>query len=165
MKTENEQGTNNTGTVTFQAEPIDKAIDDATALISEHWVECACWKDKVKLNPDKDRFIAAEALGIAKAYTMRDDEGRLIGYAGVLVNAHLHYKEDVFAMVDVLYLDPHYRAGLSAYKFMRWVEARVKELGASVMTYHIKSFHDYPAIFERLGFEKIEYIYAKCLKE
>ena len=151
--------------VTFSIDPMDTAIDDATALFSQHWVECACWKDKIKLNVDKERYLAANAAGIARAYTMRDDDGTLVGYAGVILNKHLHYKDDVFAMVDVLYIEPEYRNGLSAVKFMKWVEANIKEIGVSVMTYHIKSFHDYPAIFERLGFEKIEYIYAKCLKE
>ena len=151
-------------TIEFALEPAERVIEDAVALFSAHWQECACWQDRVSLNVDKERYIAGDKTGAVRGYTMRD-EGMLVGYMGLIVGKHMHYKDDVFAAVDVLYIDPEYRKGLAAIRFMKWVEEQVKESGASVMTYHIKTFHDYPALFERLGYEKIEVIYAKCVKE
>jgi len=38
-------------------------------------------------------------------------------------------------------------------------------LDVKVMSYHIKVKADYPAIFKRLKFEKVEHIYSKLLGE
>ncbi len=150
--------------VTMQKEAFKDCMSESTALLNAHWEECAGWKDKIKLNVDEARYIAAESNGVGHCFTMRED-GRLIGYMVILLAPHIHYKDDKFAYVDVLFMDKERRKGLSAVKFMKWVESEVKRMGAAVMTYHIKTFHDYPAIFERLGFSKVEVNYAKCLKE
>ena len=150
--------------VTMQRESVDDVMTEGKELLARHWEECACWKDRVKLSVDGKRYRDMETAGRAACFTMRDN-GVMIGYMVVLSAPHIHYKDDVFSHVDVLFLDQDRRKGLSAVRFMKWVESEVKKMGASVMTYHIKIFHDYPAIFDRLGYEKIEVIYAKCLKE
>jgi len=139
-------------------------FSEASILTTAHWDECACWKDKIKLNVDEEKYLLMEARGGADCYTLRDN-GKLVGYMIILSSTHLHYKDSIFSSVDVLFIHPDYRNGLYAIRFMKYVEKAVKDKGASVMTYHIKTFHDYPAIFERLGFVGVETIYAKNLKE
>ena len=95
---------------------------------------------------------------------MRDDD-RLVGYMSVLVDTHLHYKNDLFAFVDTIFIDIDYRKGASALYFMKLVENQMKLLDVKVMSYHIKVKADYPAIFKRLKFEKVEHIYSKLLGE
>jgi hypothetical protein len=151
--------------ITMQREDITHDwFVEARRLLELHWDECACWKDKISLAPDEEKYLAAQKAGMLFLFTMRQGTD-MLGYMIVMFSNHLHYKNNVFAYVDVLFIDPNWRKGLAAVKFMKWVEARVKEFGADVMTYHIKTFHDYPALFKRLGFDEIEVLYAKYLKK
>ena len=138
-------------------------LKEAEKLLNDHWKECAGWKDKIFLNPDWEKYQKLQDLGIVKPYELRID-GELNGYIVILFNNHLHYKDDIFAHVDVLFVSEKARKGMSAIRFMKYVEKEMRNLGASVMSYHIKIQHDYPALFKRLGYEPNEKIYAKCLK-
>lgn len=152
--------------ITMQRESLTRNFinDEAMPLLREHWVECGLYHQQIPLSVDHDYYTSSEEKGLTCCYTMRDGD-RLAAYMVVSAQKHPHYKEDGFAFVDVLFVDKKYRKGMAAIRFMRYVEQEVKKTGVSVMSYHIKIHHDYPAIFERLGFNKVEVIYQKCFKE
>jgi hypothetical protein len=151
--------------VNFAEEKITQdLLNEAMPLLDAHWEECACWQSSIPLSVDNARYIKASESGLMRCYTMRKD-GKLMGYSVQIAAPHLHYKADVFSANDVIFFDKSERQGMAAIRFMKYVEEQERARGVSVMTYHVKSFHDYPAIFERLGYKHIEQIYGKLIKE
>jgi len=151
--------------ILFREESFTEALlEEVASLTEDHWDEVANFKDTIKLAVDNEKYISLGLKKSCRLYTMRDDD-RLVGYMSVLVDTHLHYKNDLFAFVDTIFIDIDYRKGASALYFMKLVENQMKLLDVKVMSYHIKVKADYPAIFKRLKFEKVEHIYSKLLGE
>jgi len=69
----------------YQQEFLSSVYIEIQALIELHWEQIALNKDEIKLNPDWDQYEAAEAQGVLKVFTARD-EGVLVGYFVVLVS-------------------------------------------------------------------------------
>lgn len=151
--------------ILIREEPFTESLlAEVANLTQDHWDEVANFKDTIQLAVDVERYIALGSKKSCRAYVMRD-EGVLVGYMTVLIDTHLHYKDDLFAFVDTIFIDITYRKGATALSFMKTVENQMNLHGVKVMSYHIKVKADYPAIFKRLKFEKVEHIYSKLLGE
>ena len=107
--------------ITYQQESLVTTKEDARPLLEKHWEEIALNKDTIKLNPDWDAYADLEDAGILKIFTARSD-GNLIGYFVVFVRSHIHYKDNLFAYNDILYLDKDYRKGFTGAKLMKFAE-------------------------------------------
>ena len=148
--------------LTYQQEFLVTCRKDAEPLLQKHWEEIALNKDFISLNPDWDAYEELEARGALRIFTARND-GRLIGYFAVLVRAHLHYVDHLFAFNDVLFLDSEYRGRFVGVRLMRFAEQCLKEDGVSVMVVNTKTHKPFDGILERLGFRHIENLYSKVL--
>jgi GNAT superfamily N-acetyltransferase len=146
-------------------EPITyELMEELGPMFHIHWEKCGIYRDKMPLDVNKDFYVQSEKSGHAFIYTIRAD-GKLVGYSMVLLNYQPHYKKDVFAVVDAIYIDPEYRKGSRAKKFMKDIEAYVKRLGISILAYYVGIELDYPELFKYLGYDKTEVIYTKYLKD
>jgi len=138
-------------TITHQVEEYKTCIDDIVPLFYNHWKEVANNQDTVPLDPDFDRYKALEDQGMMRIFTVRDD-GELIGYFISFISPHMHYKTTVYAINDILYMDPRYRGGTQAYRMMRGaIEDLRDNCNVDRLVIHMKVDHEFRRLMKSLG--------------
>lgn len=132
-------------------------------LFEKHWEEVAAYQDKIALDPDYDRYLHLERAGMLRAYILRN-KGEVVGYWIFFVMPHPHYRQDLFAVNDVVYVDPAYRHGDTTPACFTHIEAELAREGVAVLTYHMKTYRPFQAMMQGLGYDHLEHLYGKCLK-
>jgi GNAT superfamily N-acetyltransferase len=148
--------------ITYQEELYDAVVDEIQPLIHAHWEEIASAKDKIKLNPDYSMYKSLNDARVLRIFTVRN-EGKLIGYFIVICNPHMHYSDHVYAMNDIIYIDPEYRGSTIAFKLLRSVEKRLKQDGVSVLMINMKVHAPFDRLLEKLEFKNTERVYTKYI--
>lgn len=148
--------------ITYQEEHSSTVIRDGFELFEKHYQEIAWKKDKIKLNPNYDKYNAAFDKGLMKVYTARQDE-KLIGYAVWLVAPHLHYQDTIKAMNDILYVDPDKRGGSVGIQLIKFSEKMLKEIGVNSIALHIKKSFDWGNVAVKMGYECTESNFEKYI--
>ncbi len=74
---------------------------------------------------------------LSLAFTLRRGV-TLVGYSAFYVIRSMHYRDHVFAMNDVIYLDPKER-GLDGIGLVVWAERVLAEMKVSKVFYHVKT--------------------------
>lgn len=149
--------------IKYQQEFLCGVIEEAKPMLEEHWREIAINKDVIKLNPDWDAYIELERKNSLKIFTARED-GKLIGYFVVIVRSHIHYKDHLFAVNDIIYLSPKYRKGYTGAKLIKFAEKCLKEDGVSVFVINTKRHKPFDKLLDWLGFNHVENVYSKLLR-
>lgn len=147
----------------IKQEFYDDVAEDMKSLIEAHWDEIALNKDKIKLNPDWDKYKQLEGLGNLKIFTVRNDSD-LVGYFICTVGSNLHYKDHTFAVNDVLFLHKDYRKGLTGAKLIKFAEKCLREDGVSVLVINTKVHQPFDKLMEFLGFNLTERVYSKYIR-
>lgn len=150
--------------IKYAQESALEVIEEMDILTEKHWEEIAVNKDKIALNPDYEKYVALEDAGILKIYTVRDN-GQLVGYFLVMVTPHLHYRDHIFAMNDIIYVDPTYRGSTIAYRLIKFAEQQLKADGVSVLMINMKVHAPFDRLLEGLGFSNTERVYTKFIGE
>lgn len=146
---------------TFRVKDEREAIEK---LIVEHYEEIAHNKDKIKLDPDWERYYdldEKDLLLCCGAY----EGGELVGYYISFVMPNLHYSSDLFAVCDIVFILPEYRRGSMGMNLFTFHEEMCKELGVSVMTMHVKTDNDFSPLMDYLDWKWAEKLFTKCLKQ
>ena len=146
----------------YQQEFLRKIRHELYQLFLAHWREIALNKDKIRLNPDWDAYFQLEAEGRLDIFTARDD-GVLVGYVFVLKTRHLHYKDHLMAMTDLVYLHPDHRKGWNAKRLFQFAEDCMKEDGVSTFTIGMKHHKPFSAILDRMGYSPQDVTYSKYI--
>lgn len=146
--------------VRFQVEDYLDAIDEMRELYPDHWKEIALDHDKIKLDPDYDRYELLSRAGVLHVVTARSGP-KLVGYHMSIVMPHLHYKSSLTAFTDVFYLKPEYRKGMTGYRLLRTFRDSVKARGVQKVYMMTKLGIDLDPVLKRLGFKPIERVYAQ----
>lgn len=149
-------------TTKFKEEVAADLIDEIKPLIEDHYKEVALYQDNIPLKPDFDKYVELNENGMLRIFTARR-EGKLIGYFLVVVMPHLHYKENVFAMNDIIYVEPSKRGGMVAYRLIKYVEKVLKDEGVSVLMINMKTSNMFSRLLEGLGFTNTELVYTKYI--
>lgn len=150
--------------ITYQQESVVSFKESATSILEQHWEEIALNKHAIKLNPDWDAYFDLEDKGLLKIFTARSDN-KLVGYFVVICRNHLHYKDHLFAFNDVLYLHKDYRKGLTGAKLMKFAESFLKKDGVSVLVVNTKRHKPFDILLSWLGYNHVENVYTKLLRE
>lgn len=108
-------------TLIFAKESIAEIWDQFLEIAEKHWLETEAYRHQQKLNPDKQRYVQYEQMGIYHLFTARD-EGALVGYGGFYIMPSMHTQQ-LIAMEDTYYLAPEYRKGWNAVRFLKFMEA------------------------------------------
>ena len=87
------------GDYQIRKESVSEAAKDANALLKQHWLEIANYKDRVPLEPSWDDVYDLERRGAVILLTLRE-KGELIGYSMFITRWHLHYKQIVADNLD-----------------------------------------------------------------
>lgn len=146
----------------YQQEFLASVYIECQNLIDLHWQDIALNKDKIKLNPDWDRYEEAEKNGDLKIFTARSND-QLVGYFACLISVSLHYKDHIFAHNDVLFLHPDYRKGLAGWRLMKFAEQCLRDDGVSLLMVNTKIHKPFDVLLQRLGYTHIENLYSKAL--
>lgn len=138
-------------------------------LVQLHWAEVV--RDGVPLAPDWPQYRRLERLGIYRAVAAIKG-GRLIGYNSFFVQPTIHHATTIFAINDLLYLEPEHRRGLAGALLIRRAEDLLKTLGVRKVLYASKPYLDLARgstnaklaeLFKRLGYTDAETIHEKLL--
>lgn len=150
--------------ITYQRESIKDIKDELEPLLREHKDEVAVY-DFFDLNVDWDRYVEGDDKDVIVTFTVRSD-GELVGYAAYFVSQSLHYRDQKYAVMDVIYLTPEFReAGIGASLLSFAEEYLTEEFDVSMMTIHMKVWAPFEGVADYLGYELKEYMYTKYVGE
>lgn len=150
--------------LTFATESVDEVRHDIEPLLALHYDELCMHKEVMELAPDWDRYYALENANRLLAFTARDD-GRLVGYSVFFVDVHIHYKGNLTAVNDVIFLHKDYRSGTrGGTQLIDYSERSLKQLGGTVKCiWHIKFVNDWSAILLRRRYRREDFSVSKIL--
>lgn len=148
--------------ITYQVERWAFLRREMLPLLVQHWKEIALNHTDVPLDIDHERYDALDESGALHIVTVRKD-GELIGYHVAMVSGHLHYKSTLHAITDVYWVHPNHRAGFTGIRLFQHVEREMKALGVRKLFTGTKVHLDMSPLFERLGYRRVEYLYAKLI--
>lgn len=147
----------------FDWQRFHQIAPELPSLFTAHWKELALNQDCIPLAPDFDKYYRMDIEGSLRILTVRT-EGRLVGYAFLIVGSHLHYSSTLWAHAEMFYLDPLYRQGWTGVKLFKEVLRGIKAMDCKMLTVPVK-LHFMNArvikLLERLGLRQIEVIMAK----
>jgi len=152
--------------IAFASESVDQSLVEGEAMVRAQWEEVALHKDRIELAPDYDQYRKLEAAGKLLICTARDD-GKLVGYNAYFVHRGIHYSKNIVATNDVFYIAPEYRLRVAtgrvliAAALLEYAEEKLKALGVSVISLHIKVRKDWSGLAEKLGYARVEYVNQK----
>lgn len=144
----------------FQQEILYMILGEIDSLLKMHYDELTLNKEHVILDPDWERYADLEKQGKLIIYTARDGD-KLVGYSVFFMNQHIHYKNNLFAMNDVLFLHPDYRKNSCGPKLIMFCDQELSKLGKVKITWHVKFTRDFRPILHRLGYVDEEVMCGK----
>jgi GNAT superfamily N-acetyltransferase len=145
--------------ITYQVETLAATRDEALPLLDRHYEEIAQFKDVQKLDPDWETYEALERTGKLWVMTVRD-RGSMVGYIVMVINRNLHYKQLMMATEDIHFLLPAYRKGLIGYRMLAKAKEAMKARGCRMAAMRCKAGMSHAPLFERLGGELSDMVYA-----
>lgn len=149
---------------TLQRESFTAIWPEMKPLAEAHWREIAHYQD-IPLDPDHQVYDAATASGNVVFFTVRDEDGRMVGYAGYFVRANIHYRGSKQAVQDVLFLLTEYRRSRIGMALIAYCDDQLRADGVQVVYQHVKVAHNFGPLLERIGYEHVEHIYARRLDQ
>lgn len=152
----------NQPTVTFLVEPWSQCWRELSALWGAHWKEVATHQDTIKLAVDMQAYAHMEAAGSLHVVVARS-AGKVVGYHLSFVRPHFHYRDSLTAYVDVYFVDPAFRKGMTGLRLFKFVEQSLKARGVQRIFTATKISHDKGDIFKHLGYKEVERVFSKLL--
>lgn len=146
----------------FNCEKFSEVYEEAIELASMNDDETGPFKN-LKINLKKDQYIQAQDAGIMHGFTARDKDGSLVGYSVYYVHSHGLY-DIVIATQDLLFMHPKHR-GISAVKFIKFIDEYLGEIGVDAICKMMSSRHDYSKTLTGLGYSHTESVYMKPIKK
>jgi hypothetical protein len=132
-------------------------------LLEQHYEELTLDRDVMVLAPDWDqyqRLLDQKELAVLAAYF----GGRLVGYSVFFIYNNIHYKNNIMAKNDVLFLSRPYRRGRMGINLIKRSEQHLRELGVSKILWHVKCHSDFRPILHRLGYVDEDIMVGKALR-
>jgi hypothetical protein len=136
---------------------------EAEPLAREHWKEVGTHNDILDFDPDHERYVALENIGMLHILTARD-EGVLVGYFFVGILRHPHDRKCLIGTDMLVYCRPQYRRELLGPLMYDAAEKKLEELGAHIVMFRKKAHWNGDGFLTRRGYGPQETIYDKVLR-
>lgn len=149
--------------LTAQVEAFAAIRQEILPLLHRHWQEIALDQNRVKLDPDWQRYERMDDAGQLSIVTMRA-AGELVGYCVMMISPELHYRSTLGARMDIFWLAPEMRGRMGGVKLFRAVEAELKRRGVKRAYMGSKLHKDSSRLFEAMGYRPIETWFSKLLE-
>jgi hypothetical protein len=150
--------------IVYQVEKWRNLRREMLPLLVKHWKEIALNHADVPLDIDHEKYDALDKSGALHIVTVRQD-GELIGYHVAIISGHLHYKSTLHGITDVFWVSPEHRKGFTGIRLFKQVEKEMAALGVRKLFTGTKVHLDMSKLFERLGYKRVEFLYAKLLPQ
>jgi len=150
--------------ITYSIENFVKIYDELYPLFQDHWKEIARHQDTVPLDPDMKQYTALQDMGALHTLVARE-EGKIIGYTVYIMMPHLHYKQNMFAYNDLIYVDQAHRGSRVGYTLLKKAEEYLKDKGADSITVHMKPEHSFEGLLNKMGYNQSEILFEKWVGE
>lgn len=136
-------------------------------LLHAHHEELGVTKEDCPLDPDFQRFIELNEMGLFRVWAARDGK-TLVGYIGWFIQPHLHYRSTLHAAEDLFLLSGSYRKGLAGYRMFTSSLEALRELGVKRCIVHEKAHFEMERgglgrFFARLGFLHTDNLWIRIL--
>lgn len=148
--------------ILYHVERLADVFDEIQPMLENHWQEIALHKDSIELNVNWPAYERMDEDGRLHICTAREGD-KLIGYFVNIIVPHLHYQDHLFSHNDVIYVDPEYRKGFTAWRLIKFATEQLTIAGVSVMMINIKRHKPFDQLLRRLKFTETESIYSKRL--
>jgi L-amino acid N-acyltransferase YncA len=151
-------------TLTAHLESFEERLEELKPLLPLHWEELALDKDKVPLDPQYEVYIERERQGSLLFMVLRS-QGELVGYFIGFVAPGLHYRTCLTLTMDIFYIVPEHRGSKGGMTLFSAVKAEAIRRGVKrwfVGNKEHAKVHA-TALFEALGFEKVETYHSMWL--
>lgn len=146
----------------FAVERMELIEDEMKPLHRSHWDETEAHRHNLPFNPDYATFIHYEQAGRYVLFTLRKD-GKLVGNCAMYLDKSTH-TQTLMATEDTLYLLPEARTGTVAKRFVGYIEAALKTLGAKEICITVKTVNRAGLFFQRMGYRHVENGLTKVLE-
>jgi hypothetical protein len=137
---------------------------ESVGLLVEHYEELCQSQDVFKLAPDWAKYTFMESTGVLLALGLWHEED-LVGYVVFFISRHPHYRNQLTASNDVLFLAKAHRNGFAGIRLIKEAERRLTAMGVVKVFWRVKFETLLGPILERMGYAKEEYTVAKTLGE
>jgi len=135
-------------------------MSEMIPLFDIHYKQIAHYQD-IPLNPDYDRYLMMQDAGMLRVFTARSEDDSLVGYSVFFINHNIHYKDSLQAVQDILFIHPNHRG--AGGRLIKWCDEALAEEGVQAVYHHVKAAHNFGPLLERMGYELVDYIYARRL--
>ena len=143
----------------YQIESIRDLLKDGLhELARRHWD--AANNTHMQYDPDWDHYKRMEDENIMRWLAVRH-EGKLVGYASMLVLPHLHSRKVMNGVVQDYFIAPEHRNGFAGIRFFKEIQNIMKAVNAGIMIASDRG--GLSKFFKFLGFFKGETIWVKKL--
>ncbi len=115
------------------------------------------------LEPDFAHYQALEDTGNFDITGVFDDDGRLIGFFTLILSKLPHFKQQLLASTETLFLSKQERKGSAGVRVIKAMRERAKELGASSLLIGTRADSRGEKLCEALGFIKQNVVWATRL--
>lgn len=143
-------------------EPLQQWLREAAPMLEAHWREVAPNQDKMALNPDFQKYYTLEASRLLHSYTLRDDAGKLVGYAVFLVSPTMHFRDHQLAYNDSIYVDLSRGRGFAPW-LIRFAERDLKALGVSKVVIQATTTNRFGELLDRMDYGLEATVHSKML--
>lgn len=150
--------------IEYGVEKIQNAQHELGVLFDEHYDINCPMPDKLKAEPDWERWFQLQDMDMFRLFTARKNS-RLIGYIFLFIAPSFQYKTHLFAVVDMIYVRKQNRASGAGYYLLKYAEDYIKQLGVSVMGISTTVDAPFDKLLNRLGYELRERSYSKWIGE
>jgi hypothetical protein len=141
----------------------DELINELMPILETHRVELSRFKD-MPLNPDWEKYKIISSLGKCMWYTVRNNDGMLLGYSVIVIDNNMHYKDFLYAIQDIFYIIEGNRTSIASLKLLRFIEKDLKEKGVSVVIQHAKLTNRFSELLTKLDYTMVENSFLKRLQ-
>jgi GNAT superfamily N-acetyltransferase len=150
--------------LTAAPEPFPPFLEEVKPLLPRHWEELALDKDDVPLDPQYDVYLERDRQGSVFLIVLRS-AGELAGYFIGFVNPGLHYQTCLTLTPDIFWIAPEHRGQRGGFLLFDAVEKEARRRGVNRMFVGTKLHLDCSALFDRLGYDRVEVIYSKYFRD
>lgn len=156
--------------VTYMVERWSTVWPELQPHWKNHWDEVALHHDRVPLDPDMEQYAMLDAMGRLSVLVARS-AGKVIGYHMTIIRSHLHYKSTLHGFVDLYYIAPEFRQGMTGVRLFKEAVKELKRRGVVKVLSGTKlqisnktgKSLDMSPVLERLGWQSTERLYSICL--
>lgn len=117
-----------------------------------------------QFDPDLKVYQQADAGGMLRIFTV-SHRNKTVGYQIFVIAEHMHARDLITATMDILYIAPEHRHGMTGYRFIKWCADQLREEGVHVIHQRVPVSKNYGNLFKRLGYDEQDICYSKLLQE